>query len=159
AEFEDCVASACLHEPKTPFVSTLSGHWANAAVTQPRYWRDQLRSAVRFADALRAVEGPNSPVAANPMYLEVGPGRALTTFAALTTKKEGSQPSCLNSLPVADDGRSDTETIFAMLGALWVNGASVDWAGFHETERRRRVSLPTYPFERRSYWIGPLPGG
>jgi phthiocerol/phenolphthiocerol synthesis type-I polyketide synthase E len=158
-EFEDSVASVRLHEPKIPFASTLTGHWADAAVTKPQYWSNQLRSEVRFADALRTVEGPNSRVAANPIFLEVGPGRALTTFAGLSAKRSGSQHSCFASLPGAEDGRADTETMFAALGALWANGVAIDWASFHKTERRRRVSLPTYPFQRRSYWIGPLPDG
>jgi ubiquinone/menaquinone biosynthesis C-methylase UbiE/NAD(P)-dependent dehydrogenase (short-subunit alcohol dehydrogenase family)/acyl carrier protein len=44
------------------------------------------------------------------------------------------------------------------LGQLWAFGVPVDWTGFHATEPRARVSLPTYPFERRSYWIGAQPG-
>ena len=38
---------------------------------------------------------------------------------------------------------------------LWVGGVSIDWARFHDGERRRRVVLPTYPFERKRYWIEP----
>ena len=48
--------------------------------------------------------------------------------------------------------------MLASLGQLWASGVAVDWDGFHQTERRARVSLPTYPFERRSYWIGARPG-
>ena len=42
----------------------------------------------------------------------------------------------------------------AALGALWEHGVAIDWEAYHSSERRRRVSLPTYPFERQSYWIG-----
>jgi SAM-dependent methyltransferase/NAD(P)-dependent dehydrogenase (short-subunit alcohol dehydrogenase family)/acyl carrier protein len=48
--------------------------------------------------------------------------------------------------------------MLSSLGQLWASGATVDWEGFHRTERRARVSLPTYPFERQSYWIGARPG-
>ena len=48
--------------------------------------------------------------------------------------------------------------MLSSLGQLWASGAAVDWEGFHRTERRARVSLPTYPFERQSYWIGARPG-
>lgn len=159
ATFEDRVAGFRLTEPTVPFVSTLSGRWADAAVTQPRYWSDQLRSPVRFADALRAVGAANSPVDKHPIFLEVGPGHALTTFAGLTVKSDGAPPLCIASLPGYGDERPDVDALFGALGLLWTSGIAVDWAGFHKTERRKRVSLPTYPFERRSYWIGPLPDG
>ncbi|MDQ6675547.1 MAG: SDR family oxidoreductase, partial [Chloroflexota bacterium] len=44
-----------------------------------------------------------------------------------------------------------------LLGQLWLGGARVDWSGFHRDEQRRRVSLPTYPFEERRFWIDPPP--
>ncbi|MBS0525437.1 MAG: SDR family NAD(P)-dependent oxidoreductase [Proteobacteria bacterium] len=160
ADFEECVASIRLHEPSIPFVSTLSGRWADGAVTHPVYWSKQLRSAVRFADAVRCVSAKESPAGANPLFLEVGPGRALTTFAGITLGKKGEpKTTCVASLPGADDGRSAGQAAFGMLGTLWANGVAIDWKGFHATERRRRIPLPTYPFERRSYWIGPRPDG
>jgi len=159
ADFERHVAEVNLSPPSIPFVSTMTGEWADAAVMQPRYWSDQLRSTVRFADALRAVGAAGSPVDKHPLFLEVGPGRALTTFAGLTVKSDAPAPLCIASLPGPDDERPDTDTLFRALGALWTSGIAVDWTGFHRTERCKRVALPTYPFERHSYWIGPLPDG
>jgi acyl transferase domain-containing protein/SAM-dependent methyltransferase len=157
AEFEAHVAGVRLSAPVLPFVSTLTGFWADAAVTRPRYWSDQLRSTVLFADALRTVTAPTSPIEKHPLFLEVGPGRALTTFAGLTVGNDGPAPQCVASLPGAGDDRPDTEFLLNALGTLWTAGADIDWTGFHAAERRKRVALPTYPFERRSYWIGPLP--
>jgi len=160
AEFEECVASIRLRKPSIPFVSTSSGRWADATVTKPVYWSKQLRSAVRFADAVRSISAPGSPVGANPLFLEVGPGRALTTFAGITVGKKGDlKTACVASLPGADAGPPAGKAVLGMLGTLWANGVAINWNGFHETERRRRVPLPTYPFERRSYWIGPRPDG
>ncbi|MEX3605215.1 MAG: amino acid adenylation domain-containing protein [Burkholderia sp.] len=39
------------------------------------------------------------------------------------------------------------------LATLWVQGLSLDWALLHGTQRLRRVSLPTYPFERTCHWL------
>jgi acyl transferase domain-containing protein/SAM-dependent methyltransferase len=156
-QFEDQVRFVRLSKPALPVVSTCSGQFADGMLAEPRYWSDQLRSAVRFADALRAVGAENSPVEKHPIFLEVGPGRALSTFAGLTVKNGGPDPLCMASLPGPGDERSDTDTLFNSLARLWTSGAAVDWDAFHVWERRRRVALPTYPFERRSYWIGPLP--
>ena len=41
------------------------------------------------------------------------------------------------------------------LGQLWAAGKKIDWKGFHAYEQRRRLPLPTYPFERERFWIEP----
>jgi acyl transferase domain-containing protein/SAM-dependent methyltransferase/acyl carrier protein len=159
AAFEAEVAATPLSPPSRPMVSTLTGGWADEAVAQPRYWSDQLRAAVRFADALRTVASPGGPAGASPVFLEVGPGRALATFARLTAGGAGAEPACLASLPGPGDGRAGAETLLQAAGRLWALGNPIDWAALHAPEPRRRVPLPTYPFERRSYWIGPRPDG
>jgi phthiocerol/phenolphthiocerol synthesis type-I polyketide synthase E len=156
-EFEALVTETMLSPPAIPFVATLTGQWADGAVREPGYWRAQLRSTVRFADGLRALLAADSPAGMEPVLLEVGPGRTLATFAAETARAAARTPPCLASLPAPGEQRADTEVVLGALGQLWANGVAVDWPSFHRTERRRRVSLPTYPFERRSYWIGPRP--
>ena len=157
-EFEDVVASVPLSPPSIPFAATLTGEWAGSTVTRPEYWSAQLRATVRFADAVRTVATGHGPAGKHPALLEVGPGNTLVTFAAETARNGGPPSPCMTSLPGPHDQRSDTEVVLSSLGQLWANGVAVDWQGFHQSERRRRVSLPTYPFERRSYWIGARPG-
>jgi acyl transferase domain-containing protein/SAM-dependent methyltransferase len=154
--FREVVASVRLSAPVKPFASTLTGRWADAAVAEPGYWSDQLRRAVRFADGLATLAADQSPIGKRPFLLEVGPGRALTTFAAQALKSDGATLGCA-TLPGADDQRPDAEAALAALGRMWASGIAVDWHGFHATERRKRVALPTYAFERRSYWIGTAP--
>ena len=155
-EFEELVRRVQLSAPKIPFVSTLNGEWADGPVMQPSYWSAQLRSTVRFADGLHALMEQDGHIGKDPIFLEVGPGKTLVTFASETARSNDSSPLCLTSLPSPDDRRSDIEMMLTGLGQLWASGIEVDWAGFHRTERRTRVSLPTYPFERRSYWVGEL---
>jgi acyl transferase domain-containing protein len=156
-EFGDLVSSVNLSAPRIPFVAAMTGEWADGAVTQPNYWISQLRSAVRFADGVRTIADPDGPVGKDALYLELGPGNTLTTFVAENAKGLGKPASCFTSLPGPNDQRPDTEVILTALGQLWANGLACDWEGFHKTERRVRVSLPTYPFERQSYWVGPPP--
>jgi phthiocerol/phenolphthiocerol synthesis type-I polyketide synthase E len=157
-EFEDRISGVRLARPELPFAETLTGAWAGEAVTHPGYWSAQLRSTVRFADAVRTVAGGNDVVGRTPVFLEVGPGNTLTTFTAEAARNGGPPPLALTTLPGPNDRRPDTEVSLAALGQLWAAGVDVDWDGFHRNARRRRVSLPTYPFERRSYWIGAKPG-
>lgn len=157
AEFEAVFSSVKLRAPKLPFMATLKGKPAGDDVTQPSYWVAQLRHAVRFGDGLLAIAEGEALAGKDPVYLEVGPGNALTTFVKATAKATGLKAGCVNSLPTAENTTPDTRTMLAALGDLWAAGVAVDWQRFHETEPRRRVSLPTYPFERHSYWVGALP--
>ncbi|MGH9143273.1 MAG: SDR family NAD(P)-dependent oxidoreductase, partial [Vicinamibacterales bacterium] len=152
-EFEDLVAGVRLMPPSIRFAATLTGGWANGDVTQPGYWSAQLRSTVRFSDAVSTIAREKGPLGKHAAYLEVGPGNSLATFVSETVNN-GGPPQCLTSLPSPHDRRGDSEVTLGSLGQLWASGAAVDWEGFHRSERRRRASLPTYPFERRSYWVG-----
>lgn len=150
-EFKEVVSQVKLLPPTKRFVSTLTGNWAGQDVTQPDYWSRQLRRPVRFADGMRTLAA-SSELAKNPVYIEAGPGNTLSTFARELSNGNGAL--CLQSLPGPNSRQSDTEETMSALGQMWANGAEVDWNAFHSTERRRRVSLPTYPFERQTYWVG-----
>jgi amino acid adenylation domain-containing protein len=138
------VADVPRHAPRIPVISNLTGDWLTASeAVSPTYWRRHLRETVRFADGIRraAAHAPS-------VFLEVGPGRTVRTAF-------GSQPAApvLSSLPAAGDRTDDRASLVAALGGLWLAGVDIDWQQVHDGERLRRVALPTYPFERRSYWI------
>lgn len=153
AEFESMVAGVAQSHPVIPYVSTLTGVWADGP-PPPGYWSAQIRSAVRFAPGLRTLMTPDSPAGPDAVYLEVGPGRSLGTFAARSARQAGLAVAVLASLPAANEQGAGTEAMLKSLGRLWERGAPVDWAAFQAGRRRHRVSLPTYPFERQSYWVG-----
>jgi acyl transferase domain-containing protein/acyl carrier protein len=59
-------------------------------------------------------------------------------------------------LEVGPKAEPDEEaSLLGTLGKLWLSGAAVDWAAFHRHAPRRRIPLPTYPFERRRCWVDP----
>src|SRR5262245_3311061 len=124
-EFEDLVAGVRLSSPAIPSAATLTGEWAGSAVTRPEYWSAQLRSTVRFADAVRTVAAGKGPIGKHPAFLEVGPGNTLVTFAA-EAARNGGPPPCLTSLPGPNDRRADTEVVLSSLGQLWAQGVAVD---------------------------------
>jgi phthiocerol/phenolphthiocerol synthesis type-I polyketide synthase E len=157
AEFEEVLARVRLHPPAQPFVATLTGSMAGNEVATPAYWTAQLRHTVRFGDGLRLIAEGKTQAGKSPILLEVGPGNALSTFVRSTAKEIGTKLECLSSRPAADGPRIGSEEMLASLGSLWAAGVAVDWQAFHRSAPIRRVSLPTYPFERQSYWIGAHP--
>jgi len=139
-----------LNRPTIPFVSNLTGTWISATeATDPQYWASHLRGTVRFADGI--AELLREPDLA---LLEVGPGQTLTTLLRQNVGTDAGR-IVLASLRHPRDPRSDELLVLSALGQLWLAGVAVDWAGFVAHERRLRVPLPTYPFERQRYWIEP----
>jgi acyl transferase domain-containing protein/acyl carrier protein len=59
----------------------------------------------------------------------------------------------LSSTRHPQDQQSDVAFLLNTLGRLWLQGAHVDWSRFYVNERRHRIPLPTYPFERQRYWV------
>ena len=56
-------------------------------------------------------------------------------------------------LPSLRSGKPEWEQMLDSLGRIYLRGTDIDWDGYDRQYLRRRVSLPTYPFERRHYWI------
>jgi thioesterase domain-containing protein/acyl carrier protein len=151
APFAARLRQVALAPPRIPFLSNLTGTWATAAeATDPEYWVRHLRQTVRFAAGLGEVLALPAPV-----LLEVGPGRALTTLARQHPARAAARLISPSLGPASDPG-SDLEHALGALGRAWLAAVPLDWAGFHAHERRRRVPLPSYPFERRRFWLDGL---
>ena len=149
--FEALVRTVPLSGPQIPFVSNVTGRLiADAEATDPRYWARHLRGTVRFADGVAEL----LRVAPGSILLEAGPGQ---TLAPLARQHPATRESDVPVLSTLQDHRDDTASALGALGRLWVEGVDVDWSAFHAGGRRRRVTLPTYPFERQRYWVEPVP--
>jgi acyl transferase domain-containing protein/thioesterase domain-containing protein len=151
-EFTEFISQFKLQPPAIPLVSSATGTWMTAAeAADPRYWARQLRQTIRFDDALSELLKDT-----NSVFLEIGPGDTLTALATNHVHRTSSQQTIV-SMPSARDRTSDaSEFLLRALGRLWVAGAEIDWRGFHRHEQRRRLPLPSYPFERQRYWIEPV---
>jgi acyl transferase domain-containing protein len=148
AVFASRVQRVELRTPSIPFISNLSGDWITAAeATNPQYWADQLRGTVRFAQGLHTLRQNEEWV-----LLEVGPG---TTLSDLARKQDAPDPTlaAVPSMRHRADPRPDGEALLAAWGKLWLAGAALDGRGLYAQEQRRRLPLPTYPFERQPYWV------
>jgi thioesterase domain-containing protein/aryl carrier-like protein len=140
-----------LNEPQIPFVSNVTGTWITPnEATDPGYWARQLRNTVRFSDCLEELF--NIP---DQIYLEIGPGRTLSTITNQHPKKPHGVIA-LGSLRHPEESESDVAYILNTLGRLWLSGKRLDWTHFYASEKRQRISLPTYPFERKRYWLDPV---
>ncbi|MBR8839549.1 MAG: acyltransferase domain-containing protein [Stigonema ocellatum SAG 48.90 = DSM 106950] len=146
--FVQAMKKVKLNPPRIRFISNVTSTWiTDDEATNPNYWGQHLRQTVKFSSGisqlLEQFEG---------VFLEVGPGRTLSTLTTQHLKSNAKQ-IVLTSLAHAQEQQSDVSFLLQTLGRLWLSGVEIDWSGFYTHERRHRLPLPTYPFERQRYWI------
>jgi acyl transferase domain-containing protein len=143
--FADEIRRIRLQAPRVRYLSNVTGEWIKPEeATSPEYWVRHLRHTVRFSQGIRKLVRDG-----NWMLVEVGPGRALTQMARRHVSGN-SEYTFFSSL-----SQPEADSPGVLLGQLWLGGASIHWPTFYSQEKRRRVALPTYPFERQRYWIEP----
>jgi len=109
----------------------------------PKYWRRHAREAVRFADGIASIRESGHRI-----FIEIGPSPTLIGMA----RKCISGNDCV-MLPSLRRGAEDWQVMLESLGNLYVRGMDVDWTAFDRDYSRRKIALPTYPFQRERYWL------
>jgi len=149
-DFRAFLESIELSPPEIPFVSNRSGTWITDAEAQdPGYWVEHLRHRVRFAEGIGTLlETPGR------VLLEVGAGQ---TLSSLARQHPSASPrhNIIPSLPRRDDVISDATFFLTSVGRAWASGVDFELARLWKDERRRRVSLPTYAFVHKPYFLEP----
>ena len=149
-EFGQLLQGINFGNPKIPIISNLSGTWVTADEIQTvQYWQNHLRQTVRFSDGIETIlQLPNR------ILLEVGPGQTLSTFARQHPAKQSGQ-SILAALKHPKETEEDALFLLKTIGKLYGEGYPIDWLAFNQNHPFQRISLPTYPFEKKSYWLEP----
>jgi len=165
--FGEEVRKVKLSEPRISYISNVTGDWVRAEdATSWQYWVRQMREVVRFSAGVEQLIKQEGMV-----MVEVGPGDGLSRMvresdrprrggaqAGVTPRTEeggnarGTHHVVVATLGKAEEGR-EVESAMGALGEVWVNGVEVDWEEGYEKEKRMRVELPSYPFERERYWV------
>jgi acyl transferase domain-containing protein/thioesterase domain-containing protein/acyl carrier protein len=144
--------SITLSPPTIPFVSNRTGTWITAEqATNPAYWVEHLRHTVHFFDGVGAISDDKPRV-----LVEVGPGSVLGSLAKQHPKVNA--PNVISTLRHPKDTVEDGAHLLGVRGRLWAAGLGLSADDLWPDEQRRRVSLPTYAFQRERYWIDPGAG-
>jgi acyl transferase domain-containing protein/acyl carrier protein len=146
-EFAEACESLELGAPHTPLVSCLSGELLGAErAADPAHWVAHAREPVRFAAAVSALLGEGTTAA-----LELGPDPVLCAMA-VECLDEGQE---LTLAPALRAGHPEPQSALGALAATHAAGAGVDWEAFFAGTGAKPVPLPTYPFQRKRYWLNP----
>jgi acyl transferase domain-containing protein len=143
AEFRSITAAISYHAPQVPLISNLTGQPVGVNEINAEYWCQHLRQAVQFAQGLQSLDELSIDT-----FLEIGPQPTLIGIGqqCLSDKEH----LWLNSLRL---GRADWTQMLHSLTRLSVTGLSINWQGFDLDYHRQRIPLPTYPFQRKRYWV------
>ena len=163
--FEQVARTVTFAAPRLPLLANLTGKPATAAIRTPRYWRDHIRQPVRFADSIATLAEQGIDI-----LVEIGPkpvlvGMAKQIYDKVTrwqggkvTEREAIQPpNHPIMLPSLRQNQSDRQQLLASLAKLYAAGVTVEWGAFTQSGEpapaRRKVCLPTYPFQHQRYWV------
>ncbi len=148
--FREHLETINFKKPNIPIASTYSGTWlTDEQATSVDYWVQQLRNTVKFSDAAKLLL-ESSP---DRVFLEVGPANVLTSLMKQQPGAAGR--AVFASSRHRKDVVDDNAFLFSAMANLWLNHADVNWDKFYEDLPVGRISLPTYPFEHRDYWVKP----
>ncbi|HEX3044329.1 MAG TPA: type I polyketide synthase, partial [Bacillota bacterium] len=147
--FEEKIRGIKLSAPQIPYLSNVTGTWISVnQATSWEYWVTHLRNTVRFSDgAAKLFEIGRATL------IEVGGGRTLTGFIQEHPAYRPGEHLVLPAMRHPKEPGSDVYYLLTAIGKLWRHGILLDWEGFYAVRRGKRISLPTYPFERRRFWI------
>ncbi|HEV3095415.1 MAG TPA: SDR family NAD(P)-dependent oxidoreductase [Solirubrobacteraceae bacterium] len=178
-DFLSAIQGLTFEQPTIPVVSNLTGAAASAQeVCSPAYWVRHVRDPVRFADAIRWLDGQGVS-----SFLELGPdgvlsamcqeclehdegagpfGEASTTPAERPDEDSGPgaqrQAEMIVAVPVARRDQPELRSLWDALARVWTVGLEVDWASILRSAGGEPVELPTYAFQRERYWLASAPG-
>lgn len=147
SEFRAKFADITFNKIQIPFISNVSGDWVRDEMMSPEYWVDHLRNTVRFYDGVTELAKKEDYV-----YLEVGPGKVLSSLVkqALTGN---AKKVVINSVRHPKEEQNDLSYLLTALGSLWLHGVEINWQALYSEEKRYRLPLPTYPFERKRFFL------
>lgn len=151
-DFEQAFKAIAVSAPKIPVISNLTGKWLKAdQACDPAYWSSQLRHTVQFAQGMDTLtQQPNT------LFLEVGAGQTLSNLAKACLQEKPFEVLALARHP--KQKVHDLTHAYQLLGNLWIRGAQPHWRALHQHSNPRRIALPTYPFERKRFWVDPGDG-
>ncbi len=144
AAFARELATVTFRAPARPIAANVTGALDAAhAMARPEYWLQQIVSPVRFAESIAALGAAGAT-----LFIEVGPRPILCGLGA----KVLADPACAWR-PSLTGARDDGTALASAAAAVYTAGGELDWVAYHRPGGRAPLALPTYPFQRRRYWL------
>lgn len=142
APFAECLNDMTFSAPRIRLFANRNGEHIGKSMAQADYWVQQIRNPVMFADCIRSMLSAECDV-----VLEIGPGSALISMLQEIAGTRQILTVC--SLHKKGD---PLDGLTRELAQMYVTGLDLDWTQIMPVKQLRPVQLPTYPFQRKSFW-------
>ncbi len=142
AEIESIIESVDFSPPSIPLVTHREGDL---------YGSRQLFEPMSFEQGIESLRRQGFKI-----FLEIGPQPVLCDIVSnlLTADEDALVLPSIQSPGTTDEpGEGDWASLLSSLAGLYVGGLTVDWKQFDGHYNRHRLALPTYPFQRKRFWI------
>lgn len=149
ADFAALAGEIRFDTPSIRLISNMTGAEAGDEIATPDYWVRHIRQAVRFADSIQTAADMGATI-----FLEAGP-RPVLCGMGRQNLPTGDQLW----LPSLQSRAGDWARMLESASDIFTHGGEIDWEAFDRGYPRRKMALPTYPFERERYWFPAASGG
>ncbi|MGK7931605.1 MAG: SDR family NAD(P)-dependent oxidoreductase [Microcystaceae cyanobacterium] len=148
-DFREIAQSVTYNKPQMLLISNVTGKIAGEEVTTSEYWVEHIRRPVNFLGGMTTVLQKEADI-----FLEIGAKPILVGMGKMIQEsKEEENPQKSLWLPSLRPEQSNWQHILSTLSQMYIRGIKIDWRGFDRDYVRQKVQLPTYPFQRQSYWV------
>ncbi|MEL6927552.1 MAG: hybrid fatty acyl-AMP ligase/type I polyketide synthase [Cyanobacteria bacterium J06600_6] len=144
AEFRQVAESVEYYPPQAELISNVTGKLATAAISTADYWVNHVVAPVRFADGMKTLQDRGD------IFLEVGSKPILIGMGRSSIIDQEKNKLWLPSLRPR---KKDWQQVLQTLSCLYTRGADIAWQNVAQGLNLQKISLPTYPFQRQSYWL------
>ncbi len=143
-EFRAVAESVEYFPPQVKLISNVTGNIATEKIATADYWVNHVVAPVRFADGMKTLQQEGN------IFLEIGSKPILLGLGRSTLTGNKLEPLWLPSLRPR---KKDWQQVLQSLGSLYVRGLAINWQNVAQGNSRQKITLPTYPFQRQSYWL------
>ncbi|WP_040897601.1 type I polyketide synthase [Xenococcus sp. PCC 7305] len=152
SDFTQVAQTINYQEPQINLISNVTGNLVTQEIASPEYWVNHVIAPVKFAQGMASLQKQACNV-----FLEVGSkpillGMGRSILENIESTNTGVKDTSLY-LPSLRPRKSDWSQIIKSLASLYIQGVKIDWQGFEQGYVREKLQLPTYPFQRQSYWL------
>ena len=133
---------------EVPFYSCLTAGEVDTADLDPEYWYRNAREPVLFGPTMNLLLGRGAR-----HFVEVSPSPILMVPLGEAFAHElGAGAAEASFTPTLKRHQGDLHDFARAVGTVWAHGVEVEWERALPPARRR-VPLPTYPFQRQRFWL------
>ena len=149
-DFAAVAKTVSYSNPQVKLISNVTGEVATKEIATPEYWVNHIVAPVRFAKGMEVLKQQNYDI-----FLEIGSKPILLGMgrSIIQNDREHFSSQATVWLPSLRPRKSDWQQILQTLATLYSRGVKVNWANFDRNYYRKKIALPTYPFQRQSYWL------